>query len=161
MDHAAHHPDGRAHRMDASWSTAFSATVHCLTGCAIGEVLGMLIASAAGWSAGASVALSIALAFVFGYTLTSLPLLRSGLAFAVVAPLALASDTVSITVMEIVDNTVMVAIPGVMDLGLGDPPFYAALALSLVLAGLIAWPVNRRLIAGGRGHAVVHSLHSH
>ena len=160
MDHAAHnHPS--AHAMDASWSTALSATVHCLTGCAIGEILGMLIGSALGWSAGATVVLSIALAFVFGYTLTSLPLLRSGLALAVVAPIALASDTVSISVMEVVDNTIMVAIPGVMDLGLGDPPFYGALALSLLVAGLIAWPVNRWLISKGKGHAVVHEHHHH
>jgi hypothetical protein len=146
---------------DRSWSTAFSATVHCLTGCAIGEVLGMLIGTAAGLSDAATIALSVLLAFVFGYALTSLPLLRSGMTAAAVAPVALASDTVSIAVMEIIDNTVMVAIPGVMALGLTDLGFYAALAGSLVLAGLVAWPVNRWLIARGKGHAVVHAHHGH
>lgn len=160
MDHAAHNDHGH-HAMDSSWSTAFSATVHCLTGCAIGEILGMLIGAATGMSAGATVVLSIVLAFLFGYALTSLPLLRSGLALAAVAPLALASDTISITVMEIIDNTIMLAIPGVMDLGLADLAFYAALALALLLAGTVAWPVNRWLIARGKGHAVVHAHHAH
>src|SRR3954470_5468398 len=113
---------------------AFSATVHCLTGCAIGEVLGMIIGTALDWSNLATIALSIALAFLFGYTLTSLPLLRSGMALGAVVPLALASDTISITIMEIVDNTIMVAIPGAMDAGPGDPGFWAALALALVIA---------------------------
>lgn len=161
MDHASHTDHGHDEAMDGSWSTAFSATVHCLTGCAIGEVLGMLIGAAFGMSAGATVALSVVLAFVFGYALTSLPLLRSGMTLAAVAPLALASDTISITVMEIVDNTIMMAIPGVMDLGLDAPGFYAALALALVIAGLIAWPVNRWLIQRGQGHAVVHAHHAH
>ncbi len=145
----------------STWRLSFSATVHCLTGCAIGEVLGMVIGTAAGWSNGATIALSVALAFVFGYTLTSLPLLRSGMAFATVAPLALASDTVSITIMEIVDNTIMLLIPGAMAAGLTDLGFYAALALALLIAGLIAWPVNRWLIARGRGHAVIHQHHGH
>lgn len=145
----------------STWRLSFSATVHCLTGCAIGEVLGMIIGTAAGWSNGATIALSVALAFVFGYTLTSLPLLRSGMALATVAPLALASDTVSITIMEIVDNTIMLLIPGAMEAGLSDLGFYAALALALLIAGLIAWPVNRWLIARGRGHAVIHQHHGH
>jgi Domain of unknown function (DUF4396) len=141
--------------------TAFSATVHCLTGCAIGEVLGMVIGTAAGWSNGATVALSIALAFLFGYTLTSLPLLRSGLALSAVIPLALASDTISIAIMEIVDNTIMVLIPGAMEAGAGDPGFWAALAAALLIAGVFAFPANRYLIARGKGHAVVHEHHAH
>ena len=163
MDHAAHahHHDNSGHAMDSSWSTAFSATVHCLTGCAIGEILGMLIGTALGLSTGATVLLSIVLAFVFGYGLTSRPLLKSGMTLAAVAPIALASDTVSVTVMEIIDNTAMVAVPGVMDLGLGDPAFYLALALALALAGMVAWPVNRWLISRGKGHAVVHAHHAH
>jgi hypothetical protein len=139
--------------------TAFSATVHCLTGCAIGEVLGMVIGTSAGFSTGATVVLSIALAFVFGYLLTSLPLLRSGLALTAVIPLALASDTISITIMEIVDNAIMVAIPGAMDAGPGDPGFWAALASALLIAGVFAFPANRWLIARGKGHAVVHAHH--
>ncbi len=156
-----HRPAPDATTMDGSWSTAFAATVHCLTGCAIGEVLGMLIGAATGLATGATVVLSIVLAFVFGYGLTSRPLLRSGMALAAVAPLALASDTISITVMEVVDNTIMVAIPGVMELGLTDPGFYVALAVALAIAGLMAWPVNRWLIRRGRGHAVVHAHHVH
>jgi hypothetical protein len=148
-----------AHRPDATWGVAFSATVHCLTGCAIGEVLGMVIGTALGWSAGATVALAIALAFLFGYTLTSLPLLRSGMALAAVVPIALASDTVSITIMEIADNAIMLLIPGAMDAGLGDPGFWAALAAALLIAGAVALPVNRWLIARGKGHAVLHEHH--
>ena len=147
--------------MDASWRTALSATLHCLTGCAIGEVLGMVLGTAFGWSAGATVGLSIALAFFFGYLLTSLPLLRSGMALGAVVPIALASDTVSIAVMEVVDNTILVAIPGVMDAGLGDIAFWAALAGSLVVAGAAALQVNRWLIGRGKGHAVVHQHHQH
>jgi hypothetical protein len=138
---------------------AFSATVHCLTGCAIGEVLGMVIGNAAGFSTGATVALSIALAFLFGYAFTSLPLLRSGMALSAVIPLALASDTISITIMEIVDNTIMVAIPGAMDASLSDIGFWAALAASLLIAGSAAYPVNRWLISRGKGHAVIHQHH--
>ena len=140
---------------------AFSATVHCLTGCAIGEVLGMVIGNALDLSTGVTVALSIALAFLFGYAFTSLPLLRSGMALGAVIPLALASDTISITIMEIVDNTIMVAIPGAMDAGLTDIGFWAALAASLLIAGAAAYPVNRWLISRGKGHAVVHQHHAH
>ncbi len=140
---------------------AFSATVHCLTGCAMGEVLGMVIGNALGLTTGATVVLSIALAFLFGYTFTSLPLLRSGMALGAVIPLALASDTISITIMEIVDNTIMVAIPGAMDAGLTDIGFWAALATSLLIAGAAAYPVNRWLISRGKGHAVVHQHHAH
>ena len=140
---------------------AFSATVHCLTGCAIGEILGMIIGNALDLPAGATVALSIALAFVFGYSFTSLPLLRAGMTLGAVIPLALASDTISITIMEIVDNTIMVAIPGAMDASLSDIGFWAALAASLLIAGAAAYPVNRWLISRGKGHAVVHQHHAH
>ena len=139
--------------------TAASATVHCLTGCAIGEVLGMVVATAADLSNAASVAISIVLAFFFGYTLTSTPLLRAGMSFGQVAPIALASDTISITIMEIVDNAVILAIPGAIDLGLGDAGFWGSLAGSLVIAGVAAFPANRWLIARGKGHAVVHEHH--
>jgi len=148
-------------RMDASWTVALSATLHCLTGCAIGEVLGMIIGSALGWSAGATVALSITLAFFFGYTLTSLPLLRSGMALAAVIPIALATDTVSIAIMEAVDNAIMVAIPGAMEAGLDEIGFYAALTAALIIAGAAALPVNRWLISRGKGHAVLHQHHGH
>jgi hypothetical protein len=154
-------PSAHAHQHDDSWGTAFTATVHCLTGCAIGEVLGMVIGTALGLSNPVTVLISIALAFVFGYALTSLPLLRAGMAFAVVAPIAFASDTVSISIMEVVDNTIVAAIPGGLDQTLSDPGFYALLALSLLIAGLAAWPVNRWLIARGKGHAVVHEHHQH
>ena len=147
--------------MPASWTVALSATLHCLTGCAIGEVLGMIIGTALGWSAGATVVLSIALAFLFGYSLTSLPLLRSGMALAAVIPIALATDTVSIAIMEAVDNTIMVAIPGAMDAGLDEIGFYAALTAALIIAGAAALPVNRWLIARGKGHAVMHQHHAH
>ena len=154
-------PAASGHGADASWSVALSATVHCLTGCAIGEVAGMVIGNALDWSAGATIALSIALAFVFGYSLTSLPLLRAGMTLGAVVPVALAADTISITVMEIVDNAIMLLVPGAMDATLTDPGFYAALAAALLIAGAVAWPVNRWLISRGRGHAVVHGHHAH
>jgi hypothetical protein len=138
---------------------AFSATVHCLTGCAIGEVAGMVIGTALDWSNGATIAISIVLAFVFGYSFTSAPLLRAGLALSAVVPLALASDTISIGIMEVVDNTVVALIPGALDASLGDIGFWAALALALVLAGAAAYPANRWLLARGKGHAVVHQHH--
>ena len=140
---------------------AISATLHCLTGCAIGEVAGMAIGTAAGFSNLATVALSIALAFLFGYGLTSLPLLRAGLALSAVIPIALASDTLSIATMEIVDNLIIVAVPGAMAAGLGSLLFWGSLSFSLVVAGAVAVPVNRYLIARGRGHAVVHETGIH
>jgi len=140
---------------------AFSATVHCLSGCATGEVLGMIIGTAAGFSDGATIALAIGLAFLFGYAFTSVPLLRSGMALGAVIPLALASDTVSIAVMEIVDNAILLLIPGAMDAGLDQIGFWAALATSLLIAGAAAYPVNRWLISRGKGHAVVHEHHAH
>jgi hypothetical protein len=141
--------------------TAFSATLHCLTGCAIGEVLGMVIGSALGWGNFATIVLAIVLAFFFGYGLTMLPLLRSGMALGAVLPLAFASDTLSITVMEIVDNLIIVVIPGAMDAGLGSLLFWGSLALALAIAFVAAFPVNRYLISRGKGHAVVHEYHDH
>ncbi len=138
---------------------AFSATAHCLTGCAIGEVLGVVIGTALGWSDLATIALAIALAFFFGYTLTSLPLLRAGMALGAVIPIALASDTISIAVMEFVDNAILLVIPGAMDAGLDEIGFWAALAFALLVAGAVAYPVNRWLLARGKGHAVVHKHH--
>ena len=140
---------------------AFSATAHCLTGCAIGEVLGIVIGTALGWSTVATIALAIVLAFFFGYGLTMLPLLRSGMALGAVLPLAFASDTLSITVMEIVDNLIIVAIPGAMDAGLGSLLFWGSLALALAVAFIAAFPVNKYLISRGKGHAVVHKHYGH
>jgi hypothetical protein len=150
----------------ATWNstlnrTAFSATLHCLTGCAIGEVLGIVIGTALGWSTVATIALAIVLAFFFGYGLTMLPLLRSGIALGAALPLAFASDTLSITVMEIVDNFIIVVIPGAMDAGLGSLLFWGSLAFALAVAFVAAFPVNRYLISRGKGHAVVHKHHDH
>jgi hypothetical protein len=157
VHHHEHDSDhgGRA----ALRQTAFSATVHCLTGCAIGEVLGMVIGTALVLSNTATVVISIGLAFFFGYALTVRPLLSSGLGLRTAAKLALASDTISITIMEIVDNALMLVIPGAMDAGLRTPLFWGSLLLSLVIAGGAAFPVNYWLIARGRGHAVVHRFH--
>jgi hypothetical protein len=139
--------------------TAFSATAHCLTGCAIGEVLGMVIGTAFGWGNLATIVIAVVLAFFFGYSLTMLPLLRSGIALASALPLAFASDTLSIAVMEIVDNVVMLVVPGAMEAGLGDLLFWGSLVFALAVAFVAAFPVNRYLIARGRGHAVVHEYH--
>ena len=138
---------------------AWSATIHCLTGCAIGEVLGLVIASALGWHDLPSVLLAIALAFVFGYALTIRQLLADGIPPRRAARLAVVSDTVSITVMELVDTAIILAIPGAMAAGVLDPLFWGSLAVALGIAGLVAFPVNRWLIARGQGHAVVHGHH--
>jgi hypothetical protein len=138
---------------------ALSATVHCLTGCAIGEVLGMVIGTALDWGNGETIVLSIALAFLFGYSLTMQPLLRGGIALAAAVPLALAADTISITIMETVDNAIILVIPGAMAAGLTDVLFWGSLIFSLLIAGVAAYPANRYLIARGRGHAVVHAHH--
>jgi len=140
---------------------AISATLHCLTGCAIGEVAGVAIGTALGWSDLATIALAIGLAFLFGYALTSLPLLRAGLALATVIPIALASDTLSIAVMEVVDNVILLLIPGAMDAGLDSLLFWGSLSMALFVAGLFALPVNRWLLARGKGHAVVHETGIH
>jgi uncharacterized protein DUF4396 len=148
------------HGMDTSLNRlAFSATAHCLTGCAIGEVLGVVIGTTLGWDNFATIALAIVLAFFFGYLLTMLPLLRSGLALGAVLPLAFASDTLSITVMEIVDNLILLVIPGAMEAGLTSLLFWGSLAFALAVAFGAAFPVNRYLIARGRGHAVLHQYH--
>ncbi len=140
---------------------ALSATLHCLTGCAIGEVAGMALGTSLGLSNLQTVAVSVGLAFVFGYSLTSMPLLRSGLALGAVIPIALATDTFSIVVMEIVDNLIMLVVPGAMDAGIGSVLFWGALSTSLVVAGAVALPVNRWLIGRGRGHAVLHATGHH
>ncbi len=163
MSTHAHSADGHGTQAaDRSLNRlAFSATVHCLTGCALGEVLGMVIGTALGFSDLGTIALAVVLAFLFGYLLTSLPLLRAGMTVAAVVPIALASDTISITIMEIVDNAILLAIPGAMEAGLGDVGFWAALAFALLIAGAAAYPANRWLLARGKGHAVVHAHHGH
>ena len=138
---------------------AVVATAHCLTGCAIGEVLGMVLATWWGWGDLASIALAVTLAFFFGYLLTMLPLLRSGLTLAAAIPIALAADTVSIAVMEIVDNAFLLAYPGAMESGLGDGLFWGALAAALAVAFVVTVPVNRWMIGRGKGHAAVHAHH--
>ena len=163
-DHAHHHhhgghQNGGGPQVASLNRTAWSATLHCLTGCAIGEVLGMFIGTALGWSNAATIALAVILAFAFGYALTIRPVLKSGLPFAQAARLAFASDTASIAVMEIVDNLLMLVIPGAMDAGLSSPLFWGALAVSLAIAAVAAFPVNRWLISRGLGHAVLHAHH--
>ena len=138
---------------------AFSATAHCLTGCAIGEILGLVIGTALGWSNWPTVALAVGLAFLFGYSFTMVPLLRGGIVLATAVGLALAADTLSIAVMEIVDNAIILAVPGAMEAGLTSLLFWGSLALALAIAFVAAFPVNRYLIARGRGHAVVHAHH--
>jgi hypothetical protein len=140
--------------------SAFQATVHCLTGCGIGEVLGLVISTILGWHDLPSILLAIVLAFVFGYGLTIRPLAGAGLPFRTAARTALAADTVSIVVMEVMDNGIVVAVPGAMAAGLTDGLFWGSLGLSLAVAFLVAFPVNRWLIARGLGHAVVHGHHS-
>ncbi|NJP25331.1 DUF4396 domain-containing protein [Microbispora hainanensis] len=157
MDHAArsHHGAGTK----ASWRTAASATLHCLTGCAIGEVLGLVISTALGRTTGPSVAVAVVLAFFFGYLLTLLPLRKAGVGWGSAIKLALAADTVSIIVMEIVDNGVMIAIPGAMAATLTSALFWGSLALSLLVAFLVTTPINKWIIGRGKGHAVVHAYH--
>lgn len=149
------------HHTVVSWSTAASATLHCLTGCAIGEVLGMVLGTAFGWSNAPTIVVSIVLAFVFGYSLTMRGVLRAGIGIRQAVRVALAADTVSIIVMEIVDNTVIVAVPGAMDAGLATSLFWLSLAFSLVVAFVVTVPINRWMIGRGRGHAVVHAYHHH
>jgi Domain of unknown function (DUF4396) len=143
----------------ALWRTAVSATLHCLTGCAIGEVLGLALSTWWGWSNGPSIVLAVVLAFVFGYSLTMAPVLRAGVPLRRAVAVAFAADTVSIATMEVMDNAVVLAVPGAMDAGLRDLLFWGSLALSLVVAFLVTVPVNRSLIARGKGHAVVHAYH--
>jgi len=164
--HASHHAPaghargGHAHAAQPSLNrVAFSATLHCLTGCAIGEVAGMVIGTALGLSNLETIALAVLLAFLSGYALTMLPLLRAGMTTKTALKLAFAADTASITIMEIVDNLVMLAIPGAMEAPLSSGLFWGSLAFSLAVAGLAAFPVVRWLIARGKGHAVVHAHH--
>ncbi len=165
-DHSAHqHAHGdtaraQAHHAGTSLNRlAFSATLHCLSGCAVGEVLGLAIGTALGWATAPTIVLAVALAFFFGYAFTMFPLLRAGLAFGAVLKLALAADTISILIMEVIDNAIMLAIPGAMDAGLSSPLFWGSLAVALLIAAAFAFPVNRWLIARGKGHAVVHQHH--
>jgi hypothetical protein len=156
MDHNHHHGPARA---TAPWAAAAQATLHCLTGCAIGEVAGMVIGTALGLHNIATVVLSVALAFVFGYALTMRGVLRAGVSLKTAFTVALAADTVSIVIMEILDNVVMLTVPGAMNAGLASLLFWASLAFSLVVAFLLTTPVNKWLIGRGRGHAVVHQYH--
>jgi Domain of unknown function (DUF4396) len=149
------------HPQQASWMVAAQATLHCLTGCAIGEVAGMVIGTSLGWQNAATVVLSIALAFVFGYALTMRGVLRAGVGFGAALKVAFAADTVSIALMELLDNAVVLAVPGAMDAGLASPLFWGSLAFSLVVAFVLTVPVNRWMISRGRGHAVVHQHHAH
>jgi hypothetical protein len=158
-EHHAHHEMPTSGK--ALNGVAVSATLHCLTGCAIGEIAGMAIGTALGFSNLGTIVLSVVLAFVFGYGLTSMPLLRAGLALAAVVPIALASDTFSIATMEVVDNAVVLAVPGALDAGLGTLLFWGSLAFSLAIAFVAAVPVNRWLIARGKGHAAVHRTGIH
>jgi hypothetical protein len=153
MDRAGHHQPVSLNRLAAT------ATTHCLTGCAIGEVLGMVIGTALGWTDLATVVVAVALAFFFGYGLTLWPLVASGMALRAALGLAFIADTLSITIMEIVDNGIMLAIPGAMDTHLDNALFWGSLAVSLAIAWVAAFPVNRWLISRGRGHAVIHSHH--
>jgi hypothetical protein len=154
-----HHHDTARPEGAALTRLAVSATLHCLTGCAIGEVLGLVLATWWGWADAPSIALAVALAFVFGYALTIAPVLRSGLPLRRALAVAFAADTVSILTMEVVDNAIMLAVPGAMDAGLLSPLFWGALAVALAVAFAVTVPVNRALIARGKGHAVVHEYH--
>jgi hypothetical protein len=160
-----HAPHAHHHEMPtegaALTAVAVSATLHCLTGCALGEIAGMAIGTALGFSNLATIGLAVALAFLFGYSLTSLPLLRAGMALSAVVPVALASDTFSIATMEIVDNVIMVLVPGAMEAGPGTLLFWGSLSVALVIAGAVAMPVNRWLIGRGKGHVAVHETGIH
>lgn len=158
--HGHDEPGGHhGHGGGSTRSMAISATLHCLTGCAIGEILGLMIGTAAGLGNLATIAVAIALAFVFGYTLSTLPLLRAGLGVGAALSVVLAADTLSIAVMEVVDNAVVAVIPGAMDAGLVNPVFWASMMLALGIAFLAAWPVNAWLLGRGKGHALTHGFH--
>jgi len=164
MEHTHHQERAPDHRHHAGHPAsldrvALQATLHCLLGCAIGEVAGMVIGSALGWSNVQTIALAVALAFLSGYAFTILPLLRNRFGLATAARLALAADTASIAVMELVDNLLMLTIPGAMDAPLDSPLFWGSLAAALGVAGVVAFPINRWLIARGRGHALAHRHH--
>jgi hypothetical protein len=153
MDHGEHDAMGSTNAM------AISATLHCLTGCAIGEILGLMIGTALGLGTLATIAVAVGLAFLFGYALSTLPLLRAGLGLGAALTVVLAADTLSIATMELVDNLVMAAIPGAMEAGLVNPVFWLSMMLALTVAFFAAWPVNRHLLARGKGHALTHRFH--
>lgn len=160
--HAQHQePNAERHPAPSLNRTALMATLHCLSGCTIGELLGMAIGTALGWGNWPTVGLALALAFFFGYAMTVYPLRRAGMAWGTALGLALASDTLSMTVMELMDNAIMLIIPGAMEAGVFDLLFWGSLVLSLLVAGAAAFPVNRWLIARGKGHALVHGHHCH
>ncbi|MES5823040.1 DUF4396 domain-containing protein [Streptomyces sp. RG80] len=163
MEHEAHtghaHHGHEGHQTGSGWTTAVQATLHCLTGCAIGEVLGMVIGTALGWGNTPTLILAIALAFFFGYALTLRGVMKAGVGLRAALKVALAADTLSIAVMELVDNGVIVLWPGAMDAGLGDPLFWGALAIALAIAFVLTTPVNKWMIGRGKGHAVVHQYH--
>ena len=168
MDHSthAHHvgttstaSDHQHHAMGGLTAMAASATLHCLTGCAIGEILGLVIGTSFGWATTPTIVLSISLAFAFGYLLSTFPLLRAGVAVGTALRVVLAADTLSILTMEVFDNLVMATIPGAMEAGLGDPLFWVSMGVALMIAFGAALPVNRYLLARGKGHALTHEFH--
>jgi Domain of unknown function (DUF4396) len=159
FEHTAHTTAEQQSGAPVPWSMAAQATLHCLTGCAIGEVLGMVIGTSIGLSDWATVALAVVLAFFFGYALTMRGVLRAGVPFRQAVRVALAADTVSILVMEIVDNTVMLTVPGAMEAGITGGLFWGALAFALAVAFVVTLPINRWMIGRGKGHSVVHALH--
>ena len=161
MEHPHEHHSHHHGEQPSLNRIAFSATLHCLSGCAVGEVLGMIVGTALGLTNLQTIVLAVILAFLFGYSFTLFPLVRSGITWASAVGLAFAADTASITVMEIVDNLVMLVIPGAMDARLDTLLFWGSLAVSLVIAGAAAYPVNRWLISRGKGHSVVHAPHHH
>ncbi|CAB4964078.1 unannotated protein [freshwater metagenome] len=168
MEHTTRHdvhPEGRhdshhdMHHDMGSNAMALSATLHCLTGCAIGEILGLMIGTALGLGTWTTIALAVSLAFLFGYALSTLPLLRAGLGVGAALSIVLAADTLSIATMELVDNSVMALVPGAMEAGLVNPVFWLSMMLALTVAFFAAWPVNRYLLARGKGHALTHDYH--
>jgi hypothetical protein len=157
----ADHGDHHGHDHGSLNRLAVSATLHCLTGCAAGEVTGMAVATALGWSDLGQIGLAVGLAFLFGYTLTSIPLFRAGLSFATALPIILATDTVSIAIMEAIDNLVVLLVPGAMEASVLDPLLWGAVALGFAVAFPFAWWANRYMLVRGKGHALVHEYHQH
>lgn len=159
MDTHQHSDPHAAHGSAVTWGMAAQATLHCLTGCAIGEVLGMVIGTSLGLHEWTTVALAVALAFLFGYALTMRGVLKAGVPFRAAVKVALAADTVSIAVMEIVDNAIMLSVPGAMEAGISSVVFWGSLAFALAVAFVVTWPLNRVMMGRGKGHAVVHAYH--